>query len=888
MIRPCGRVTREPIPFGALSCVLAVLLFSCAPERPYHFVRIQVLAAGPLAEAEVFLWWVDVDGHPLTKEGQRSPYSELSARTALAQGRTDQRGVVELPTGPAYGLIVLGTRGGWTRDPWVEADSASDAGPPCDACDAAPGNAPGEPSPLALPVDVELRSVLHDFIPGPEHRDVVVSPLTTLAAAMGDNYGPVGNGKAPPYPDRIRNAFAALGAHFGGIDLTRGPVPVGADQPIPGLGATAKHVLALQGLAGLAHRIAEASGIAGRSFHTMDLLEGLLLDVADSSAFLDGVSFDGAVVVGSCPMPDGCARYGNNCRSLCWLDGTTLRSRLANTLARDFVPAPFNHTTLALADLYPYLEHLASNDDAALFGPVDSTKPGDDIDSAPPAIEVAGMVYDERHDVVTFDENAVPIHTSGEDALIELDREAPCPVVGKYVHRLDDPGANPLRWHVVVRDRSGWQASGSPDVSLEYRVKALQLGEAEGPAAGNPATGVSGDFAGGFAGDSSGDSSGDSPARPDDGSCSNEPGKYLLTDWLPAEPIGSVDDDGVLFEVTLLREHLPALAENLTGKLEIAFRGRDGDGRESVSCRCWDHLLLPVPLEIGELTVPVGPGSLNVRSLHPGNNMAPLINGVPLAEGPVLASFLIRNGTDEPGYLRFSIEQPLVHYTKCWRRSNAEFGTPFMPAPDCLERGECLLDVPPDRQTIVAVDEGILEHLITGLRVQDLSTQASTTVDVCAGCEIREHTIAPRAVAAGPRTYRVDVLLSDLGALAPRTPIEPVEPVVETALVPPHLTVLTGAVAGDFLQICTVQEVDGCRQANLYQSYRLLSAAELVFDTPLWLRAGAAPLADAAEATHSILLELESFAWSTLEHNLPVFLFPSPPPPPLCPVDSAP
>ncbi len=344
-----------------------------------------------------------------------------------------------------------------------------------------------------------------------------------------------------------------------------------------------------------------------------------------------------------------------------------------------------------------------------------------------------------------------------------------------------------------------------------------------------------------------------------------------------------MDDGGVLYEVTLLRDRVPALATELQAELEIVFRGRDALDREIVACRCWNHVLLPVPLEVGDITVSTGPGSLAARSLFPGNNIAPLLNGVPLEEAPALASFLIRNGTDEPAYVRFSITQPLVRYTKCWRRSNAELSISDTPDPQCVEREECLSTFPLDRQTIVAVDSGIIEDLVTGLRIQDVTADSSTTVEWCAGCDVPEHTIAPRLPSIDPRTYRVELLLSDLGALAPRTASEPPSLYFEAVLDPPYLTSITGLIAPDILHVCT--SFDGtCRQTGMYQYYRLVAAAELTMGDPLSVHVTTAPLSRTPqEATGSIFTELESFAWSTHEPNLP-----NPPQPPIMDMPSCP
>ncbi|HWN71408.1 MAG TPA: hypothetical protein VNM90_27405, partial [Haliangium sp.] len=247
--------------------------------------------------------------------------------------------------------------------------------------------------------------------------------------------------------------------------------------------------------------------------------------------------------------------------------------------------------------------------------------------------------------------------------------------------------------------------------------------------------------------------------------------------------------------------------------------------------------------------------------------------GVSLAEAPALASFLIRNGTDEPAYVRFSITQPLVHYTKCWRRSNAELSLQATD-PQCIVTGGCISTFPPDRQSVVAVDSGIIEHLVTGLRVQDVTAQSNIAAAVCAGCDAPEHTIAPRLPSLDPRTYRVDLLISDLDALAPRTAVEPPGFYEETALAPPYLTSITGLVAADLLQVCT--RFNGtCLETAMYQHYRLIAAAELTMGDPLSVHVTTAPLSRLPQqVTGSISTKLESFAWSTHEPVLPLPLYP--------------
>lgn len=67
------------------------------------------------------VWWVDEDGHPLRRDMRRSASAELVANNTLGTGYTDAQGIVELETGPAYGLLVIVAHGGQTTDPWIDA-----------------------------------------------------------------------------------------------------------------------------------------------------------------------------------------------------------------------------------------------------------------------------------------------------------------------------------------------------------------------------------------------------------------------------------------------------------------------------------------------------------------------------------------------------------------------------------------------------------------------------------------------------------------------------------------------------------------------------------------------------------------------------------------------
>jgi hypothetical protein len=249
----------------------------------------------------------------------------------------------------------------------------------------------------------------------------------------------------------------------------------------------------------------------------------------------------------------------------------------------------------------------------------------------------------------------------------------------------------------------------------------------------------------------------------------------------------------------------------------------------------------------------------------------------------VLGSFQVRNGTDEPTYVRMTVEQPLVRFTKCWQRSNAELSATTTPDPLCIPQQTCLSMFPPDRQTAVVVDTGVIEHLVTALRVQDTTTPAAS----CAPGDTGVHCIGPRISPTAARVYRVELLISDLGALAPRTIDEPPAFHFESTLAPPVATPITGAISEGIFRVCTRLDLSVCDRNGMYQYYRALAAAELLMEDTLSVRVAMIP------APHlrlspilDVITKLESFEWSTHEQSLPL-LFPQPLPtevPPSCPI----
>src|SRR5690606_9450371 len=118
---------------------------------------------------------------------------------------------------------------------------------------------------------------------------------------------------------------------------------------------------------------------------------------------------------------------------------------------------------------------------------------------------------------IVFDEQGVPVHTAG-DTRVELGATAndadTCPVVHKFVHRMDDPDDNAIRWQFEIVDQRG---AGIAAEGGAYRLRLRQPGEDTGEDTG-----------------------------------------AWLTDWLPAHPLGSVEN-GVRYEAVLLRSKIPAL-----------------------------------------------------------------------------------------------------------------------------------------------------------------------------------------------------------------------------------------------------------------------------------------------------------------------------------------
>lgn len=839
--RPCLRLA------VALVVALGVVLLagSCAPHVPDRHQRIEVFVGGPVSGATVLLWWVDGDGHPLRKDGTRHGNAALNSETAVASGTTDDRGAAVIENaGFVYGDLVLMAYGGSYVEPWLLPEGT----PREEAPDAAIVTLPSSASELAL------WSAVVDYIPpdGPEPAPFVISPLTTLAWAMAERSMGGLSGSASGealWHAAVRDTYALLGEHFGSVDLTRGPLPdwMPGMPGEPTMPATytgdeqARHGLVLAAFAALAQQMARLVNEDGMGqFQALGLLALLLDDVSDPVGLLDGNGASGPLAAGLCELPDECAGQDDGyvedgaCRSPCALDSNTLRADLASALAFEFLGSPVDRTGFTLQDVRALAESLRTGQTPALFG---YDAPVIELGGSRPIVRaLPTSVYDELDDAIEFDEWGVPVHTTG-DSRVELGAvgsdEGTCPVVHKFVHRMDDPDDNPIRWELDVVDRRG--ARIDPEGGM-YRLRLRQPDSGE-------------------------------PGEPD------ENDGIWLTDWLPANPIGSVEN-GVRYEVVLLRSKVPALG-SVSGDIELELRGEDELGLETLPVRyCWHHVPLAPPLQVRNVAEAVGPGSLHEANLEPGNNLAPLLNGVPLEQGRSVMDLEIVNGTAEPVYVTFAIEQGLTTFTKSWQKTNAflfEAG-----ASDCLDDGECSLGFPPDRRTVVVTDEaGVIEELVSGLLVQDLTT--GQRIDPCQGCDRDEYRIEPRITLGNPRVYRVRLVVTNLGALSPQPMGASLGPFADISLDPEVLPIpITGLTFGRLRHCLAVMDEEHCLEEDVYQHYLSLSTAALSLVGGVHLLARSSALSElpaimlpAQPAVLGAPVGISTYQWSTTEEPLP-------------------
>ena len=828
------RRPRFALVLGLFSVLLAG---SCmpVPKSPPHPQRIEVFLGGPVAGATVYLWWVDArNGRPLRKNATLHPSMALIPDSAVASGVTDASGAVVFDNvNFVYGSTVLKAQGGSYVDPWLVAEGRS----PDDAR-------------VALG-DLAMWSAAVGYIPpfGTEPAPFVISPMTTLAMALAERSLSTTPDDTREYPwyESIRDTFALFGAHLGDVSLAEGgPLPAWmpgmpeqspGDEPaptLPALDEPTRHGLILAAFPSLARQIAQAAGVPASTFHAHHLLALLLEDTADAGGLLDGIGPDGPLVVGVCELPDGCADPESAmCRTPCALDGNTLRADLATALAFDFLGSSLDLTGLALADVLPIAEHLRTNQAPAIFGDV----PDIALGGPRPTVRVLPTtVYDELDDSILFDERGVPVHTTSAGARsVELGAEGSddsvCPVLHKFTHRLDSPDDNPIRWEFEVADRRG--AAIKPAAGM-YRLRLRQStpGERDGD-------------------------------------------EQWLTDWLPASLIESVAD-GMRYEVVLRRSVVPALGL-VSGDIEIELRGADELGLMTMPARyCWQHVPLAPPLQVRNVVEAVGAGSLHEANLDPANNLAPLLNGVPLEQGRSVMDLEIVNGTAEAVYATFAIEQGLTTFTKSWQKTNARLFDGGKS--DCLSTGDCTLEFPPDRRTVIVTgDVGTIDRLVSGVVVHDMAT--GQRISPCDGCDPDEYRIEPRITLGNPRVYRVRLVVTDLRALAPQPQGEDLGPFMDTPIDAEVLpTPITGLTFGRF-RSCRHTELSDprlCGAERVFQHYvSLVDAALSLAGVRLASRTSpslAAPsiMLPAQDRVLGAPEGIEAYQWHTTEVPLPL------------------
>jgi hypothetical protein len=730
---------------GLYGLVLAVMAMSCSGERePLSdgIIDGHVIASTPVSGAQVTVW-------QLTPEGERF---EL-----MGEATTNENGYFSTHVGQAFQGILIEAIGGTTFEPW----------------------APD----LAIPLELELRAVLTDYLPGPPGtvRTVVVSPLTTMAEALGRGRLARGD-KEPTYDEAMVRAYGLLGAHFGGVNLTDTPLAPLSALAV-GLGDDVRHALVIAGLSGLAQWMAEEAFASARAVNTLSLTKLLIRDASDPLARFDGLEDDGPIRVIACSRSPECEADPSACEpTVCDLDANTLRADLATALALYFLPADYNGTGLTFDDVDELIEAIRANEERELFGSV----PPEPLGGEPPAVAVAmSMVDDEWTDIVMFSPAAVPSYTR-TGAVTVLDGNGPCEEqrVRKYVTRMDGPADNPLRWVFTVRDLRG---VGIQPAGGEYRV------------------GLRG-----------------------------QTGIEWLTGWRKAVPL-TTRDDGVDYEVVLLRSELPELTTE-RGIFEIEFRGKDAlEQMTPVVRSCWEHVPLAAPLWVSPpMDVPADDG----RSLYRvrlGDGLAPLLNGVPLSEGKGIMEFEIRNGTTEPVYLTLSVEQPAAQFTKSWQKTNASLRDDGRTS-SCLQAGTCVADFPPELSTTLAIDQtGTIESVIAGLYIWDVV--AGQPLAPCIECDAGEYRLAPRGDESNPRIYRLMAMVSDLAPLAPQPTNEDWGPFADVVLDSIWLpTAITGRRFEEFTYCnMPIWGSGTCDDHTIYRHYLALSAVNLTIP---WLRVG--------------------------------------------------
>lgn len=546
--------------------------FAPGPGVDYGVSDVMVLAGGvPLRGAQVELRQIDESGRP---------------GALVDTGVTDARGTVQIATGTYGGPLLLTAHGGVMREYW----------------------SPDEDLPFPDEPGVVLQAVITDHIPG-QSRQVVISPLTTLAEAFGRNRFELD--LEPTYLDAMRHAHILFNEHVETDIVSTPPHGTLQQSKVAYLTRTDNHTLALFGLSALAHRIANEAGLSAPAWNTLSLLAALIQDASDDGAIFDGIGPDGAIVVASCVAP------------VCKLGPNTLRAHLVRELVIDFLRSEVTAHPLDLADSRLFLEDVAYNTEPLLFG----TAAIEPIDPDAPRISMLeSRLYDESRDRIAFGPNSRPIHFPVGDPSIDLRQSFgrdSCPLVFKHVNRLHSPDDNALRWKFVVAD----DIMGFLARDVEYRVGVR-----------GPSTQWITDWR---AATPSGELDGDEDAE--------------------------VEFERE-FEIVLLSDDIAELAR-IEGVLELEIQAVDWTGNDLSLKGCWEHVPLAPPLEVSDVEiVQARPDALSEVGLD-RDNMASILMGE--SEPYLMFEFSITNGSQDPAYVTLQRFDPVATYSSTWLSSHA-------------------------------------------------------------------------------------------------------------------------------------------------------------------------------------------------------------------------
>lgn len=767
--------------------VLAVACgVSCLSPLSDGVLTGSVMLGLPVSGAEVRVWRLDL-------AGQRRD------RQPIAETTTDEAGRFRVELGAAFGNLLVEATGGQSRELW--------AAEPIDL----------DPDPMAGPMPGDrLVAVLPLYVPAAE-REIVVSPFTTVAAALAERR--LAAGEESVYHEAMQDAQALLGQHLGSIDITDTPVhPIG--EPASQLTPRVRHGLVLGALSLLAGRMAEAAGASVRSVNTMVLTRAIITDASSEMPRLDGIGSEGPIELGLCQPPPDCP----DCRPLCRLSADTLRIDLAETLAFYLVGSMADGTTLVFGDVAALADDIAASAEPLLFGDV---APGAIRDDEGPLIPLlASPFLDEDRDVVDFDLMLRPVRVHSDAARIDLATlfGSDCTrALHKHVDGLRALDDNPLRWRFAVSDNAaGFEIE---DVQVNLR-----------------------------------------------------PASRLTPHRLEVVPIDAPDSGyapGSVFEVVALARDIPELVET-EDRFDIEISAIDRLGNPSQVMRgCWQHVPRAVPLHGGRAQAG-GPGSVDDINLD-NDELHQLLGGeLPASLGYPLVRIPVANNTDEVVYLTPNIDELTGTYDRTWLAMRA-----FLRADDNIDNclitnpPTCSPELPREPR----FEDTVVNQSLPGpaetdsfvaLRVIDAVTGFP---DVCDECRPGEFRIDAH------RAYELQVVVTTLDFLLPddidgsRIARISVGPSNDTAQ-------LTGFVDTSSVHRCADQDLMTllCVNHEFYTLYQALTDARIEIQS-LRISARAAPSPtlpprvprpprNPSQSTLSTPVST-SHAWSTTEERLP-------------------